>query len=228
MRLRVRAFMFALLAFPMLAAAQQPDAPVAASQESTPPPLTGTAPAPVPPPSQGELIPHRLEQQKPFPSAPRFVGEALVGTVAGAGGGILGYLVGSPLTKCNIFDDVCDGGEAFSVVVPTLAGVGLFSSLAVYGVGSLLDGRGTLSSTMMGGFVGTGLGLLATALVGYGGILAVPPLAAIGALIAFEDSGAPREPEGVKLSLAGTGLQMVPVLGTTPQGGFIGGLAGRF
>ncbi len=228
MHLRARVFSFALLAFPMLAAAQQADTPVAASQESTPQPLVGAVPAPVPPPSQGELIPHRLEQEKSFPAAPRFMGEALVGTAVGAGGGLLGYLLGSQFTKCNLTDDVCSVGEAFSTVGPTLVGVELFSSLAVYGVGSLLDGRGTLLSAMLGGTAGTGLGLLSTAMFGYGGILAIPPLAAIGALIAFEVSGTSREPERVQLSRAGTGLQMVPVLATIPQGGFLGGLAGRF
>ncbi|MFL5349363.1 MAG: hypothetical protein ACJ8AT_31570 [Hyalangium sp.] len=171
-----------------------------------------------------ELIPHRLEQEKSFPAAPRFMVEALVGTAAGAGGGVLGYLLGLQLTNCNPTDDVCGAGSA----LPPVVGVGLFSSLAVYGVGSLLDGRGTLLSAMMGGAAGTGLGLLSTAMFGYGGLLAMPPLAALGALIAFEVSGASREPERVQLSLAGTGLQLVPVLGTTPQGGFLGGLAGRF
>lgn len=222
MHLRACVFIFALWAFPMLAAAQQADTPVAASQESTPPRVAGAVPAPVPPPSQGELIPHRWEQEKSFPAAPRFMVEALVGTAAGAGGGLLGYLIGSQGKNCT--DDVCSAGTAFLAVL----GVGLSSPLAVYGVGSLLDGRGTLLSAMVGGAAGTGLGLLSTAMFGYGGLLAMPPLAAIGALIAFEVSGASREPERVRLSLAGTGLQMVPVLGTTPQGGFLGGLAGRF
>ena len=68
--------------------------------------------------------------------------------------------------------------------------------MVVYGMGSALYGEGALTTTLLGGFAGTGLGALLSVGVGsYGAILAIPPLAAVGALIAYEISDSSWERE---------------------------------
>jgi hypothetical protein len=101
--------------------------------------------------------------------------------------------------------------------------------MVVYGMGSALSGEGALTTTLLGGFAGTGLGALLSVAVGsYGAILAIPPLAAVGALIAYEISDSSWEREQSKASLGSSRLQWTPVVGVTPGGGVLGGLMGRF
>jgi hypothetical protein len=179
-------------------------------------------------PSQGELIPRPWKRERPGYLVPRVLTGSFLGIVAGAVGGALGFLSGIKLSDCNVVDDVCDAGELFPIFAPTVLGAGALSSLGVYGMGSLLHGRGSFIATMLGGFAGAGLGLLIAPVAGYGGLLLIPPLATAGAIIAYEVSGSNWAPEEAKASRDGSGLQLIPVFGATPGGGILGGITGRF
>jgi hypothetical protein len=141
-----------------------------------------------------------------------------------------GFLIGLQLEQdCNPFDDVCSSDEILVQTVPALLATGALSSLVVYGMGSALYGEGTLPTTLLGGFAGTTLGaLLSIAVRSYGAILVIPPLAAVGALIAYEISDSSWEREQAKARLGSSRLQWTPVVGVTPGGGVLGGLMGRF
>ncbi len=207
-------------------AAPPEDAPVT---DPTPPPLV-TAPAEQPPtpPIRRGFSPWRKPRGEE-PSGyfvPRLLLGSILGTATGAGGGTLGYFFGDQFGDCNLFDGPCR--DPFPIIVATLVGVGTFSSLTVYGVGSVFEGRGDFLYTLLGGAVGTGVGVLMVGAAGYGGILLMPPLAAIGALIAFEVTHSQHWSEPARAPLTRAGLQLVPVMGVTPGGGVLGGLTGRF
>lgn len=141
-----------------------------------------------------------------------------------------GFLIGLQIEQnCNPFDDVCSGDEIFAQLAPALLLTGTVSSLVVYGMGSALYGEGALSATLLGGFAGTGLGaVLSAAADTYTGYLVIPPLAAVGALIAYEISDSAWEREQAKAHLGSSRPQWTPVVGVTPGGGVLGGLIGRF
>jgi len=156
---------------------------------------------------------------------PRLLLGPVVGSAGTSGGAILGFILGAIVSGCAPFDGDCD---PFALVVPAVGLGWIMGSLSVYGTGSLLNGEGTLWPTMLGGAVGmaTGLGLLAAA----DGELwyAVPLSTALGALVAYELSNL-LERSGTEPRQDGfAGLQLVPVVGRTPEGGILGGLVGRF
>jgi hypothetical protein len=161
---------------------------------------------------------------------PRILAGTVLGTLAGTGGMVGGFLLGLGLAPgCDPFDDVCSGDEIFLQTSPALLATGLLSSVVVYGMGSALYGEGAITTTLLGGFAGAGLGaLLTVAVANYGAILAIPPLAAVGALIAYEISDSSWEREQSKARLGSSRLQWTPVVGVTPGGGVLGGLMGRF
>jgi hypothetical protein len=169
-----------------------------------------------------------MKQERPNLVVPRIILGTLLGTAAATGGAVLGFLAGSSLTTCDVFDDICNGSESLVITAPTLLGAAAFSTLTVYGLGSLLKGRGTLFATLVGSAMGTGLGLVLMGTAGYVGLALMPPLAAIGALIAYEISDSYWEPEPGQALSASSPFQMIPVLGVTPGGGVLGGLTGRF
>ncbi|MDC0707236.1 hypothetical protein POL68_02020 [Stigmatella sp. ncwal1] len=229
MDLLPRIVLCTLLALPTLGRAQTGDAPVA-SPEPSPPPLVTSPPDTQAPPSVGEIIPRDLEDERPrrpYLIVPRILLSSLAGTVAGAGGTFLGFLVGSGINDCDLFDDVCGDKTLYAYGIPTLIAAGSLSSLAVYGVGSLLDGRGSFLPTLLGGFVGAGASIAFQDLAGYGVILLIAPLSAVGAILGYEISGALWEPAPLPQQ-ARSSLQVLPVLGLTPDGGVLGGLTGRF
>ncbi|KFE69620.1 hypothetical protein [Hyalangium minutum] len=232
-----------VVGLPAVGNAQAADAPATSSQPATAPPLITAPPeaapaeqtspaeqAPSDRPLRGHLLPPEWQSRRPNYFVPRVLAGTVLGTLAGTGGLIGGFLIGLALEKdCNPFDDVCSSDEIFVQTAPALLATGLLSSLTVYGIGSALHGEGALSTTLWGGFAGTGLGaLLMVATQSYGGIVLIPPLAAIGALVAYELSDSEWEREQVKARLGGTSVQLVPVVGVTQGGGVLGGLAGRF
>lgn len=230
-----------VVGLPAVGNAQTADAPDPSSQ-ATPPPLL-TAPPEAPPaeqppavqqapedrPLRGQLLPPEWRPSRPNYFAPRVLAGTLLGTMAGAGGLVGGFLVGLALERdCNPFDDVCSADEIFVQTAPALIAAGLLSSLTVYGIGSALYGEGSLSTTLWGGSLGAGIGaLLMVATQSYGGIILIPPLTAIGALIAYELSDTAWEKEQAQ-ARGGASVQLVPVVSMTRGGGVLGGLAGRF
>lgn len=231
-----------VVGLPSVGSAQTADAPAPSSQ-ATPPPLL-TAPPETPPeeqapamqqapadrPLRGQLLPPKWQSPRPDYTVTRALVGTLLGTLAGTGGLIGGFLVGMALEQdCNPFDDVCSAQELFVHTAPALITTGLLSSLAVYGIGRVLHGEGAFSTTLWGGFLGTGLGaLLMVATQSYGGLVLIPPLAAIGAVIAFELSDSAWEKEQAEARGRGASVQWVPVVGMTAGGSVVGGLAGRF
>jgi hypothetical protein len=227
MRLLPRLVLGLLLVLPTLVHAQAADAPVVSPEASTPP-LVTAPPESQAPPSAGEIIPHRMKQERPNLVVPRVILGVLLGTAAATGGTVLGFLAGTQLTTCDVFDDICNGSDLVVLAAPMLLGATAFSTLTVYGLGSLLKGRGTLFSTLVGSVAGAGLGLVLLGTAGYAGLALMPPLAAIGALIAYEISDSSWEPEPSQALSASSPFQLIPVLGVTPGGGVLGGLTGRF
>jgi hypothetical protein len=241
MNLPVLLTLLVVVGLPMVGNAQAADAPAPASEATTPPPLI-TAPPVTPPaeqepaaeqapsdrPWRGQLLPPEWKPDRPNYTVPRVLAGTLLGTLAGTGGLIGGFLIGVSLTPdCDPFDDVCSSDEIFLQSMPALITTGLLSSLAVYGINSVLYGHGALTTTMWGAFLGTGAGaLLMVASQSYAGLVLIPPAAAIGAIIAYELSDTEWEKEQVKAH--GARVQLVPVVGMTQGGGVLGGLAGRF
>lgn len=199
--------------------------------EPSPPPLVTSPPAAQTPPPAGEIIPRDLEDERPdrpYLIVPRVLLGSLAGTLAAAGGTFLGFLVGSQINDCDLFDHVCGDDTLYAYGIPTLLAAGSLSSLAVYGVGNLLDGRGSFLPTLLGGFVGAGASIAFQDIAGYGVIVLIAPLSALGAILGYEISGALWEPTPASPQRASTNIQMLPLLGLTPGGGLLGGLTGRF
>lgn len=225
MNLLARIALLLVVGVPTLGSAQPEDAPAPSAEVTTPPPLLTAPPdsplaaqEPAPPPFRGGLLPPQWKSPRPNYFVPRLLAGTFLGTLAGVGGLIGGFIIGLQLEQgCNPFDDVCSGDEMLVQAAPALLATGALPSLVVYGLGSALHGEGALSTTLLGGFAGTGLGaLLSVALGSYAGLLAIPVLAAAGAVIAYE------------ISDAGSRVQWTPVVGVTPGGGVLGGLIGRF
>jgi len=237
MNLLARIALFLVLGLPALGNAQTADAPVLSSQATTPPPLVTVPPdsppavqEPAPPPFRGQLLPPQWQSARPNYFVPRLLAGTFLGTLAGAGGLVGGFLLGLQLEdSCDLFDDVCGTDKLIVQTIPALLGAGALSSLVVYGMGSALHGEGALPTTLLGGFAGTGLSVLLTfAIRSYNAILLIPPLSAVGALIAYEISDSDWEREQAKARLGSSGVQLAPVVSMTPGGGVLGGLVGRF
>jgi hypothetical protein len=116
------------------------------------------------------------------------------------------------------------------VVGLSFVGVTFGSALGVYGGGSLLGGEGrfgmTLIGALLGALAGGILAVPAALVVDSGWIVPVLALPVVGAIITYESTHE-REQER-KAAVAGTRIEMVPVLSVRPSGGLVAGLAGRF
>jgi hypothetical protein len=126
-------------------------------------------------------------------------------------------------------DGPCDFGLVFFGLGMGAVGITLGPALAVWGIGESIGDRGRFLPTLAGSALGTLSGILAlvqlTSRVSDTALLAVigfGPL--LGTLVAYELSRRgplPSEPEA-------SGVQVHPVVGVSPGGGLVGGLAGRF
>lgn len=232
-----------VVGLPSVGNAQAADAPAPSSQAEPSPPLITSPPEPSPAeqapaaeqapsdrPFKAQLLPPEWQKRRPNYFAPRILAGTVLGTLAGTGGLVGGFLIGLELEPdCDPFDYVCSDGEFFVQSTPAVLATGLLSSLAVYGIGSALHGEGALIPTLWGGYTGTALGtLMAVAVHSYGALLLIPSMATLGALIAYELSDSKWEQEQAKARLGGASVQLVPVVGMTQGGGVLGGLAGRF
>jgi hypothetical protein len=93
-----------------------------------------------------------------------------------------------------------------------------------------MKGRGGFLGTLAGAGAGTGAGLLLLLADGEDptmGVLALLTLPGIGAMVGYELTGS-REPPRFSLTVTHESPTLVPVIGPTPHGGFMGGLSGRF
>ncbi|HEX8702412.1 MAG TPA: hypothetical protein VF815_26500 [Myxococcaceae bacterium] len=218
-----------LVGVPTVSYAQSEAAPPPPPDAPTLPPLV-TAPEepeePAEEPPTGEIIPGERGYGDAPPDlvVPRMILSPALGGVAAGSGAIVGLILGAVISDCAIFDG-CDG---WPLVAPMLLTSWLTGSLTVYGMGRFLNGMGTLGPTMLGGALGTGLGV-ALLFASEGSAWYLAPLApALAAAVAFEISNS-----FVRASLPPprdifAGIQVMPVVSATPAGGVLGGLVGRF
>ncbi len=186
------------------------------------------APAESEAPPQKELVPQRpvTEQELPedYPVG-RFLASTGVGTLATLVGAAVGVVLLVSLTDCSPFEGDCS--EAVTLAPIVLSG-GLFGTSAVFGIGHATNGRGTLKETFFGGAMGTGASLLIYGLTDGEGIFLMPLGPVIGAAIGYAISNAEERSKLEQARTASGGLQLMPVVGRTPEGGILGGLVGRF
>jgi hypothetical protein len=246
-----------ILLLPSLGFAQTPDewTPYTppAEETSPPPPLVPAPPVPQPPPPQPpppQPPPSRALAEEPSQElrisqdliaqrnasaqrAVRLIGLPFTGAITGMMGVIVGVfptaVVALPL--CLRTDDFGDN-PACAIA----AGTGLSVSyavgvtLGVTFVGNRLGGQGdgvlTFLSALAGAAVGSGIGIASQSTGALILGLALGPL--IGATVGYELSHTVKtQPLGPELQ-ARSGFRVMPVLGATPGGGILGGLAGRF
>lgn len=223
--------------------AQAPGDAPPVEPSTSPPPLVPAPPSPpplVPAPAQpeepvpeGELIP-RSEVPRILPS-PRFSpGNVAIEALGGLVGG-MGLGIGAALALGGLFSASgdCDATCGLVAAVLALPAVAIGIPLGVYVAGELIDGEGRFLPAFGGMLAGVG-GALLLALTGSSLVttLAVLTFPIAGAVIGYElsrpDAPPMQEEDGYGDEYSSTGFQVVPVLGVTPGGGFVGGLSGRF
>jgi hypothetical protein len=215
-----------LLWLSALAHAQPVEAPPPASDAPTLPPLV-TAPEEPEEPPKGELIPRRRvpAQEASDLFVPRLLLGPLLGGVAASCGAALGLFLGVTVTRCDVFEGGCDD---VALLVPTVVGGLAAGSLGVYGMGSFMNGQGQWLPTLLGTALGMGLGIVAVAASSGTAWFALPLVTGMGAVAGYEISHSLQSSAQEEDEEARAGLLLMPVLGRTPEGGLLGGLAGRF
>ncbi len=181
---------------------------------------------------RGELIPR---EWPPSESLGRKIPRIALELLAGTGLGFLASTPGALLALTAAFCEGCDDSTSLFLLGISLGSMGLsFGTAAgVWGVGSIAWGEGRFRPTLVGSVVGTlaglGVGLGLGLLGGAGGGLWLIPIftfPVIGAIIAYETShGSALEQ---KARERGPGMSVTPMVGMSPRGGIIGGLAGVF
>ncbi len=153
--------------------------------------------------------------------------------VAGAGAATLGSMVLVELltgTHCFRERERLCALTAFSV---TMLSVSATAPVGAWAVGTLLGGEGQLWAAYTGAALGLGLGFIGTMptlVTGSGVILAVggPLGAVLGAAIGYEVSHRLTLRRASLSAERSSGVRVMPVLGATPRGSLLGGLAGSF
>lgn len=153
--------------------------------------------------------------------------------VAGAGAATLGSMVLVELltgTHCFREQERLCALTAFSV---TMLSVSATAPVGAWAVGTLLGGEGQLWAAYTGAALGLGLGFIGTMptlVTGSGVILAVggPLGAVLGAAIGYEVSHRLTLRRASLSAERPSGVRVMPVLGATPRGSLLGGLAGSF
>jgi len=194
--------------------------PLVPAPEQVEPPKDAEPVATTPAPSRG-----RPREEGGVSSANRILLETLSGGAGTVAGGLGGLVLGITATDCALFESDCT-----EAIIFTLSGMTLGSALATWGAGSLMNGKGGFLSTLLGALLGTGGGLLAVAADRGGtlGAIALLSLPAIGAVTGFELSRHVGTGNPPPFSLTRARVPMAPAFGTTPHGGFMGGVAGHF
>ncbi len=171
-------------------------------------------------------VPQRRVTEQDAPDYPgtRFLLSSVVGSVASLGGAAVGGTL-LILSGCSPFEGGCS--EAL-MLAPMVLGGWAASSMSVYGIGHWLNGRGKLKPTLIGGAVGAGLSVMLYAMTDGEAVYAMPLPPAMGAAIGYELSNSYERSRLEQASTASVGLQLMPVVGRTREGGVLGGLVGRF
>lgn len=217
-------FLCLLLWGPAVGYAQAPGAPPPPVDAPTLPPLVTAPEEPEAPPEEESFSGGRTHSDASSDLIlPRMILSPLLGGAAAGGGAILGFILGAVLSSCAPFDGGCG---PWALLVPTIGLGWAAGSFTVYGMGTFLEGQGTLGSTMVGGILGMGVGIAVIAVSQGTAWYAAPLAPGLGAAIAYEISNSYVRSLPVRDEFAG--IQLMPVLSTTREGGLLGGLAGRF
>lgn len=187
----------------------------------------------------------------------RMTVEALAGALLGAAGAVPGFIQVVNSGFCNPLEKQCDSGSFGRLVKGMGVGALGFSAGAMLGVflgGSLMGGEGGLLPAVWGTVVGELLGVVfavvsvpITLLIGSylafvtdsgailtGTITIAMPVVAAAILVAAPLVGGIGFYEGThrkaveRKRAASAGVQVLPIVGVSPQGGFVAGLAARF
>jgi len=217
-----------------------------ATESTSPPPLVPATPLPPPPlppsqapaaeaPPRGELIPRRLPGQKgePDQAALRLIIMPWSGVIMGMAGLIVGIVPSAILAL-----PFCIGTDGLSdeprCAIALSAGLGLSYSVGVTMgvtiVGRMTGGEGDGMMTFLGALAGVAVGSsIGVATQSTGGLILGLSLAPVlFAVTAYELSHhLAMQPAGPELQ-ARSRFRLMPVVGVTPRGGLLGGLAGRF
>ncbi|WP_216611848.1 hypothetical protein [Myxococcus xanthus] len=215
-----RPFLLTLL-LPALALAQPTDEAPRMSE-----PVTATQQRPsVGRPSPASPRRHP-SQDAPFPLGARLVGETVGGALIGASGLAVTFLGGvlvSDRVSCGYSE--CRSGRNLSLISASI-GMGLGAASGVYLGGSLMDARGGLLPTLLGGLVGTAAPLVVVALsdeASWAVLAATFAVPVATSILAFELSHGAYE----RRRQQQRPVVMVPTVSLAPGGGALG-LAGRF
>jgi hypothetical protein len=177
----------------------------------------------------GELIPRQwTPSESAGLKAPRIVLEVLGGSLLGAAASLPGAFIAAVAAFC----DGCESDSQFlGGVGLAFAGLTLGTAVGIKGMGSLLEWEGRFLAALAGTSIGALAGLGAGLVIAWGAgselwfiPILVGPL--VGGIIAYESSHTNALEE--RSSPSRTGMSMIPVVGVSPRGGIIGGLAGRF
>lgn len=210
--------------------------------EATPPPLVPaaplspppSAPKPAEPPPKGELIPRRLPGLKgeSDQAALRLVITPWSGVIMGMAGIIVGFVptvvLAAPFCAGSRSNDGPQCAIAIGTTLAVSYSVGVTLGISIVGrmTGGEGDGMMTFFGALAGAAVGAGIGVATQSTAGL--ILGMALAPVLFAATAYEISHyVARQSPGVEFQ-ARSRPRVMPVVGVTPRGGLLGGLAGRF
>ncbi|NMO23179.1 hypothetical protein HPC49_52815 [Pyxidicoccus fallax] len=206
-----------------------------ASSTAPRPEATSEAPAGTPsvPAADAPLRQDRSPEESPPPSVSSIAedgsGEGtrrvLTELLVGGGGVVLGTLAGEALSGGSFTN--CGRCEDDNHPMVRL-GAGLGAGLGVYAAGSFMGGKGSFWATMTGAGLGAGTGYLLFRNSEYpiplSSLVVLLPLG--GAIVGYEISSARGDDSPP--SQRAEAPRLIPVAGSTRDGGLLGGLVGRF
>jgi hypothetical protein len=186
-------------------------------------------------PPRGASIPYNYQPQSakpaPFPVGPRILLEIVASTASGAVLSAAGLAAGELASGSGCRLEL----DCAPALLGMTAGLLFGTPLGAYYVGRLVGGQGSYWASVLGTFTGTVMGVVGgvvLVLVGHPKLaitsLVVGPVA--GAVIAHELTYSAWQPipQERDRSAADARFQILPLAGITPDGGILGGFAGRF
>jgi hypothetical protein len=219
-----------------------PYTPPAAEAPIPPPLVPAPVPTPAPPPPAPTRAPAEEEEEEAAyepmirPSSNQTALRLIATPWAGAIGGFVGIFAGIfpglvvalPLCASTDFENEPPCSVALATTLSLSYSVGITVGVTFTGqlLGGLGDGRMTFLGALAGAAVGGGIGIASESEGALALGLTLGPLlfAVAGYELSHYLAAHPFEPE----LQARSGFTVMPVVGTTPRGGFLGGLAGRF
>jgi hypothetical protein len=243
MRARRQLLLHLVLCLALVASGQGLAQPSAERTHHTPPAAEPAPPSllalanpspPEPPAPEGELIPRELDAKDSSAgkAALRLLITPMSAAVGGVVGGLLTYGYGLFLTEpfCGNAELIDGSGCSVAFLSIITVGMTMGAAFGAWSMGEFLGGRGTLPSTLIGAAAGAVLGAAgglgsrneATLLLS----LFTGPI--IGAFLSYHISHLWVTNAEERARQATSGSRVTPVLGATPGGGLLAGLAGRF